>query len=361
LDSKRVERSATSVLRPRTAFAAATARTLLPIVVAAVVLAVLPSLWFEHSTYTTGLVIKAMLFAAYGIGFNLIFGSTNQLFLCVGALASVAAYAAAILAERASLPIVAGVAVGTAIAAIVGGLLSWISVRRRLQVIFTGIVTLVFSLAFQNLLLGRRDLTGGDTGKIVTGAAVRFADTRLAGYYLFAGLVVAFLIVFRLLQVSHVGWAFRALRDDEVAAVLAGVAVARYRIYAAVVGSAMIGLTGALYAYSDGFISPATYAFDQIDIPVLVLVAFGGLGTLLGPLVGAAVFEYLDQALSTSGQVRDALYGGFIVILFLGFRRGFVPTLASLPAKLVRGGRREEEWRPLLRIAAALRPAGKDR
>src|SRR5919201_1033407 len=344
---------------------AKTAWTLLPIVATAVLLAVLPRVWFEHSTYTTGLVIEALLFACYGVGFNLIFGSSNQLFLCVGALASVGGYAAAILAERASWPIMGGVAAGTAIAAATGGVLSWIAVRRSLGVIFTGILTLVFSLAFQNLLLGKRDLTGGDTGKVVTGAATRLADTRLGGYYLFAAVLVAFLIVFRALQLSRIGWAFRALRDDELAAVLAGVAVARYRIYAAVVGSAMIGLTGALYAYSDGFISPATYAFDQIDIPVLVLVAFGGLGTLLGPLVGAAVFEYLDQALSTSGQVRDALYGGFIVILFLGFRRGFVPTLASLPAKLVRGGRREEEWRPvtnpLLRIAAALRPAGKDR
>jgi branched-chain amino acid transport system permease protein len=350
-----VERTATSALRPRAAAAGAGVRALLPVVAAALVLAVLPSLWFEHSTYTTGLVIEALVLAAYGIGFNLIFGSTNQLFLCVGALASVGGYAAAILAEKASLPIIAGVAVGTGIAAATGGLLSWIAVRRRLDVIFTGIVTLVFSLAFGNLLLGKRDLTGGDTGKIVTGAAIRFADNQLDGYYLFAGVVVAFLVVFRLLQVSHVGWAFRSLRDDELAAVLAGVAAARYRIYAAVVGSAMIGLTGALYAYSAGFISPATYAFDQVDIRVLVLVAFGGLGTLLGPLIGAGVFEYVDQALTTSGQVREALYGTFIIAIFLGFRRGFVPTLATLAARLAPGRGRKAEWR----AAAARRLPGK--
>ncbi len=106
-------------------------------------------------------------------------------------------------------------------------------------------------------------------------------------YYLFAGLLVAFLIVFRALQLSHVGWAFRALRDDEMAAELAGVNVSRYRIYAATIGSAMIGLTGALLAYSAGFISPATYSFDRVDVRVLVMVAFGGLGTLLGPVIGA--------------------------------------------------------------------------
>ena len=178
------------------------------------------------------------MFASYGVGFNLIFGSTNQLFLCVGALAGVGGYGAAILADQTSCPMAAGVLVGTASAAIIGGLLSWIAVRRSLGIIFTGIVTLVFSLAFANLLLGKRELTGCETGLVVEGAARGLADDRVGGYYLFAGLLVAFLIVFRALQLSHAGWAFRALRDDELAAELAGVDVARYRIYAATIGSA---------------------------------------------------------------------------------------------------------------------------
>jgi branched-chain amino acid transport system permease protein len=327
---------------------AKTAWTLLPIVATAVLLAVLPRVWFEHSTYTTGLVIEALLFACYGVGFNLIFGSSNQLFLCVGALASVGGYAAAILAERASWPIMGGVAAGTAIAAATGGVLSWIAVRRSLGVIFTGILTLVFSLGFEELLSGKRDLTGGDTGKVVTGAATRLADTRIGGYYLFAGVLLAFLIVFRALQVSHIGWAFRAIRDDEVAAVLAGVDVPRYRIYAGVVGSAMIGLTGALYAYSDGFITPATYAFDQVDVRVLVLVAFGGVGTLLSPVIGAGVFEYVDQKLITSGhpERREALYGAFIVAIFLFFRRGVIPTLTTLAGRLARQRSRRDRVAP---------------
>jgi ABC-type branched-subunit amino acid transport system permease subunit len=72
--------------------------------------------------------------------------------------------------------------------------------------------------------------------------------------------VVGFLIVFRALQLSHVGWAFRGLRDDETAAELAGVDVARYRIYAATVGSAMIGRP--VRSVQLGFVSPDTYAFS---------------------------------------------------------------------------------------------------
>jgi branched-chain amino acid transport system permease protein len=318
-------------------------RALLPIVATAGVLAILPSVWFGDSPFTTSLAVQAVVFASFGVGFNLIFGCTNQLFLCVGALAGVGGYGAAILADRTSLPMVVGVAVGTASAAIVGGLLSWIAVRRSLGVIFTGIVTLVFSLAFTNLLLGRRDLTGSETGLSVTGAPADLADDRVGAYYLFAGVLVAFLIVFRALQLSHVGWAFRALRDDEVAAELAGVDVARYRIYAATVGSAMIGLTGALYAYSSAYISPATYAFERVDVRVLVLVAFGGLGTLLGPVIGAAVFAVVDEKLSASLQLREVLYGVFVIAIFLGFRGGVVNTFVVLARRL---GRRRPATAP---------------
>ena len=305
-------------------------RALLPIVVTAAILAVLPPVWFGDSPYTTSLAVQALVFASYGVGFNLIFGSTNQLFLCVGALAGVGGYGAGILANETSLPLAAGVIVGTVSAAIVGGLLSWIAVRRSLGIIFTGIVTLVFSLGFANLLLGQRELTGSETGLIVEGVPADLADDSVGGYYLFAGLLVAFLIVFRALQLSHVGWAFRALRDDEVAAELAGVNVARYRIYAATVGSAMIGLTGALLAYSAGFISPATYSFERVDVRVLVMVAFGGLGTLLGPVVGAAVFAVLDERLTASLELREVLYGVFVIAIFLFFRRGVVQAIVSL-------------------------------
>jgi branched-chain amino acid transport system permease protein len=311
---------------------------LVPIVVTAAILAILPSVWFGDSPYTTSLAVQALVFAAYGVGFNLIFGSTNQLFLCIGALAGVGGYGAAILSGETSLPMAAGVAVGTASAAIVGGVLSWVAIRRSLGVIFTGVVTLVFSLAFTNLLLGQRELTGAETGLVVTGAPADVADDRVGGYYLFAGLLVVFLIVFRALQLSHVGWAFRALRDDEVAAELAGVDVTRYRIYAATLGSAMIGLAGALYAYSAGFLSPATYGFDRVDVRVLVIVAFGGLGTLLGPVIGAAVFAVVDERLTTSLQLREVLYGAIVIAIFLGFRRGVVNTVVALFDRVV--GRR---------------------
>ena len=104
--------------------------------------------------------VLGLTFACYTIGFNLIFGSTGQLFLCVGALAGIGGYGGAILADTLGLPMVLSIVLATIAAGLVGGLLSWIAVRRSLGVIFTGIITLIFALAFENLLLGLGGVTG---------------------------------------------------------------------------------------------------------------------------------------------------------------------------------------------------------
>jgi branched-chain amino acid transport system permease protein len=309
-----------------------------PIAAAGVLLALVP-LWLGEERHLMRLAVDALVFGLYAVGFNVIFGSTNQLFLCVGALAGVGGYTAAILSEEASLPMALGLVLATALATALGGILSWVAVRRSLGVIFTGIVTLAFSLSFANLLLGQRELTGGETGLVVTAADGSFLQDRVAAYYLYLGMLVVFLALFRALQRSHIGWAFRALHDNELAAELAGVDVARYRIYAGLTGSAMLGVTGAVYAHSNGFISPSTFAFGHVDVRVLVLLAFGGLGTLLGPVVGTVVFAVLDELLVDSGQLRTVLYGLLIIVLFLGFKRGVVPAVADFVHLLARRAR----------------------
>ena len=313
-------------------------RALLPIAVTGALLALVP-LWLGDSRLMMGLAVDALVFGAYAVAFNVIFGSTNQLFLCVGALAGVGGYTAAILSEEAGLPMALGLVAGTVLATAVGGLLSWVAVRRSLGVIFTGIVTLAFSLSFANLVLGQRELTGGETGLVVAAGEGTFLQERVAAYYLFLGMLVGFLVVFRALERSHVGWAFRALRDNELAAELTGVDVARYRVYAGLIGSAMLGITGAVFAYSDGFISPSTFEFGHVDVRVLVMLAFGGLGTLLGPVLGTVVFAVVDELLVDAGQLRTVLYGLLIIGLFLGFKRGAVPAVADFLRVLVQQAR----------------------
>jgi branched-chain amino acid transport system permease protein len=313
------------------------ASLLIPVATVAVVLAPIP-LWLGDSRVKMGVAVLGLAFACYTVGFNLIFGSTGQLFLCVGALAGVGGYAAAILADKAGWPIPLSVLAATVAASAIGGLLSWVAVRRSLGVIFTGIVTLIFALTFENLLLGIGGLTGGESGFLIKAGSDSFLRQQIPPYYLMLGLVLICLLVHGLLRRSHVGWAFRALRDDEMAAELAGVDVARYRVYAALVGAAMLGLVGGVYAFTEGRISPNTFGFSEVDVVVLVMLAFGGIGTLTGPVLGAVAFTIIDELLVDLGQLRLLVYGGIILLLFLFLPRGVIPTVRGLFRRRSRPG-----------------------
>ena len=306
-----------------------------PLAVVGGLLALVP-LWLGDSRVLMGVAVRGLAFACYAVAFNLIFGSTGQLFLCVGALAGIGGYGAAILADAAGLPIAVSVVVATVAASAIGGLLSWIAVRRSLGVIFTGVVTLIFALAFENLVLGLTALTGGDGGLAVQSGADTFLRERIPPYYLMLGLVLVCLLVHGLLRRSHVGWAFRALRDDEVAAELAGVNVARFRVYAALVGSAMLGLAGAALVLTEARVSPTTFGFAHVDVVVLVMLAFGGIGTLFGPVLGAVTFTFIDELLVDLGELRVLVYGVLILVLFLWIPRGLIPTIGDM----IRGRRR---------------------
>jgi ABC-type branched-subunit amino acid transport system permease subunit len=302
---------------------------LIPIILVGAALAFVP-LWLGDSRVLMGVAVLGLAFICYVIGFNVIFGSTGQLFLCVGALAGVGGFGATILADNMGLPIVVSILIATLAATLIGGLLSYVAVQRSLGVIFTGIVTLIFSLSFDALLLGLSHLTGGDTGRLIKSGTDTFLRARIPPYYLMLALVVLFLIVHGLLRRSHIGWAFRALRDDEVAAELAGVDVARYRVYGALIGAAMLGLAGSTYAFTEGRISPTTFGFGHVDVVVMVMLAFGGIGTLLGPIIGAVTFTIVDEILIDFGQLRQMAYGILVIVLFLWMPRGVIPTVASL-------------------------------
>ena len=308
-----------------------------------VALALVP-LWVGDSRVLMGVAVLGLAFACYTIGFNVIFGSTGQLFLCVGALAGIGGYGGAILADNVGLPIIVSILLATVAASLTGGLLSWIAVRRSLGVIFTGIITLIFSLSFEALLLGLGWLTGGENGFLIESGADSFLREQIPPYYLMLALVLAFLTVHGLLRRSHIGWAFRALRDDEVAAELTGIDVARYRVYAALVGAAMLGLAGATYAFTEGRISPNTYGFAEVDVVVIVMLAFGGIGTLFGPILGAVTFTVIDEVLIEFGQLRLVIFGALIVVLFTFLPRGVIPTVGSLWQR--RRARRESAASP---------------
>ena len=296
------------------------------LVILALVLALLPALT-GGSPYYLRLATLALIYMAWTVAFNLLFGHTKQLFLCVGALAGSAAYMTVVLTKQWQLSPWVTVPIGTATAAVLGATFSYVSQRRGLGVIFVGIITLAFSLIFHNLVLGLRQFTNGETGLVTRGLGFPLLEQPLPSYYLFLAVLMLALITYYLLMRSRMGMAVRALSDDELSAELSGIDVTWYKVLAAAVASAILGLAGAFYAFYNGIVSPSVFSFVGVDIPVLIALLLGGMRTRLGPILGAAAFALIEEVVRPFGQLNVLVYGVLMIVLFVSFREGMVVML----------------------------------
>jgi branched-chain amino acid transport system permease protein len=289
------------------------------------------------SPYGLRIASLTVIVATYAVAFNLLFGHTRQLFLCIGALAGLGAYAFVLLNRDARLaPALALVAVTGGVAAF-GAFLSYVGIRRGFGVLFVGVVTLAVSLMFHNLLLGLREYTSGETGLVVRGLGFGLGEHPKEAYFVLVGVLVMALAGYQALLRSRHGIAFQALGDDEMSAELSGIDVMKYKVGTAAIASGLIGLVGALYAEVNGFISPSVFVLGHVDIPVFIALLLGGMRTLLGPVVGAVLFSVVDEVIRPFGQLTVLTYGTLTVALFLLFREGIVPAVQRV---LNRPGRR---------------------
>lgn len=295
------------------------------------VLALVPAV-AGGSPYYMRLATLALVYMAWTVAFNLIFGHTKQLFLCLNALAGTAGYVAVVMAKQLDWSPWLTVPIGVAAAAGLGALFSYVSVLRGLGVIFLGIVTLAFSLIFHNLVLGLRQFTNGETGLVTRGLGFPLLEQPLPSYYIFLAALLAALLVYHWLMSAKSGMAFRALSDDELTAELSGIDVTAYKVLAAAVASAILGLSGALFAFYNGIVSPSVFSFVGIDIPVLIALLLGGMRTRLGPVLGAAAFALIEELVRPFGQLNVLVYGVLLIVLFTTFREGMVPVLARASA-----------------------------
>jgi branched-chain amino acid transport system permease protein len=146
-------------------------------------------------------------------------------------------------------------------------------------------------------------------------------------YYLLLVLVIALLIAFNRLENSRVGRAWTAIREDEVAAAASGVPTVKYKLMAFAIGASTSGFAGVLYASKVGFISPDNFLL-LFSILVVVMVIFGGMGSLPGVVLGAAVLQWLPQVLRGKVPPQDRfIYFGALLIVMMIFRpQGLLPS-----------------------------------
>jgi len=204
-------------------------------------------------------------------------------------------------------------------------------VRRHTFVVVTIAIFFIFQLAAFNL-----SFTGGTSGLQYPIATFSAANYNQPFYYV--ALVVLILTVSMSWGVrrSRFGLQLLAIRDDEPRALGLGVRTRRVKLIAFVLSAAPVGMVGGLYFYFLGQIFPQ-FAYDPLfDISLALMAFLGGVGTLVGPLLGALVLEalqqYLTQSLSGGGTTYLIAYGVLFLAVILLLPRGVVPTVSQIVA-----------------------------
>jgi branched-chain amino acid transport system permease protein len=152
-------------------------------------------------------------------------------------------------------------------------------------------------------------------------------------YYVAVIALLITLVVIRLFLRSRIGRSAIAVREHPDLAAAVGINVYRTRVLTFAVSAGIAGLAGALYAHYIGFISSETAGIYYL-VAFLIMVVFGGSGTLLGPIVGAMVFTLVPEVLRIQDQTRLLMFSAVLLVTVMLFPKGFVPGISAVIARL---------------------------
>ncbi|MGP7997710.1 MAG: branched-chain amino acid ABC transporter permease [Streptosporangiaceae bacterium] len=295
-------------------------------------------------------------------GLTALVGLSGQISLGNGAFMAIGAYSAALLLLHLRWPLPAVLAAAAVITAASGAVVGVAAARLRGP--YLAGATLLLAVALPSLALTDSSLFGGDQGLSVVISTPAFLGptfppTRWQAW-LTCGCALITLILLANLARSRVGRSWRAAGDDEVAAALAGLNVARLRVLAFVVSAACAGLAGALLAVTTSIVSPGAFTIT-LSVALLTGAVLGGLGSLAGAVWGSLVLVLVptyvmdvaaSHGLSSSAgsNIPVAAYGVVLVVVMLLFPDGIQGGLVRLYRPLAA---RVPAWRGLPRRKAA--------
>jgi branched-chain amino acid transport system permease protein len=219
----------------------------------------------------------------------------------------------------------------------------------RVSGIYLAIASVALVGLFQVLLINLSGLTHGATG--ITNISLSMTTTKLVIA------VIIFAILLRQLERSDVGRAIRMTRLDPIVAGSLGVNVRRLRVLLFIASAIAAGFAGAMRAHYFGYVGPDAYSFDLV-ITLLAIVIIGGIGSWIGPLVGAAIFTMLPEWLQGLGEWREFVTGALLLVIVIVTREGLVGAAKFGLYNLRR--RREVGSAPGPPAAAAVGPQSDD-
>lgn len=293
------------------------------------------------------------LFAIATAGLNVLTGVNGQLSLGHGALMAVGAYTASLILKQQDLPVILVLLASVLSTGLIGIVFGYAAARLRGP--YLAGATLALAVALPQVATRYKSVFGGEEGLTVapTGApawlGADFPPERWLAWIAIAAAVVTMVLLANLLR-SSVGRAFKAVRDDEAAAALAGIDVARTQVLAFVISAACAGLAGALFAYWSGLTAPAGFSLS-LSLQLLTAIVIGGLGSLAGAVWGSIILVLvpaltggLASSLNLPSAVANnlplAIYGAVLVAAMLvapyGIQGGLQRLLAFGRARVRR-------------------------
>jgi len=295
--------------------------------VIAVILLALPLSFPSGYYYRVGALV--LIFALAALGLNLLMGLAGQVSLGHAAFLGLGGYAAAIGPTHLALPSWLSVLIG----AVLSGVVAFVIGRPilRLKGHYLAVATLGLGLLVAIVLTNEAGWTGGPDGMTVPRLTlfewrVRGSDTWY--WIAAAAFVLGAWLALNLIE-SPTGRALRAIHDSETAASVLGVDVARQKLAVFVVSAVYTSVAGSCLALFNGHITPDVAGFLH-SIELVAMVVLGGMGSIVGSLVGAAILVVLPQVLTALHDYEHMVLGLVLMGVMIFLRQGIVPSLGAL-------------------------------
>ena len=287
----------------------------------------------------THLGITLLIFSILASSLNLMMGYTGLVSIAHAAFFGIGAYTSGVLMLKAGWPFGLALVAATLVTAVVALGIGVPSFRTR--GIYYIIVTVAFQLIASEVFDNWYAVTGGGVGLKGVPRPAGF-ESKVRYYYLvLAVTLLVHAVIVRVLR-SPLGTTLMAVRDNETKARMLGVNPLGYKTFAFVLGSALAGLAGSLYAHYLEYAHPDFFSF-AVSVDVFLAVILGGAGTLWGPPLGVLLLEAMREVLQEFAALRLLIFGALLIVLMAFLPAGVLPPLTRLV--------RRRGWRQATRLS----------
>jgi branched-chain amino acid transport system permease protein len=287
----------------------------------------------------TRMLTEIVYFSLFAVSFNLLFAYAGLLSFGHAAYFGLGAYVTAIsLKHVAGMPLFAAILLGALAGAVGGAVIGFFCVRRKGS--YFALLTLAFNQFLWAIAWKWREVTGGDDGigGIVPKKPVDLGIVNIdlmnfgTKYYLTLIIVVLCLALGWYLMRTPFGNTVRAVKGNEERASFLGYNVNRSKLLIFTLSAFLAGIAGSLFALFQDFVAPSVISLSM-STEVLFMAFLGGTGSFFGPILGAAIFVYFTDWISSITDRWEFILGLLFIVLVLYFHQGFI---GLIPAKLKR-------------------------